>query len=506
MARSVDDFAPKIPSGVDAVDREWGGLYDGGSYLAYGRMSNGRGLLSLRFAQIGAALEEKTLYVSSERSKDLIIQAASIGFDIRRAHRLGVFKLVRVPQLLKPHPDRVGERFSPFERLVSQVRSYRPKRLVVADAMTFAGKLDPLSGEFRAAYATFLEQIEPLGTTLMVTLPEPTNEVARRFTEFVMSRSTAAIFVGRSDAAETAQQYQLTLIPQIGHITRKHVVSWDLRSLVEKAEQVQASYLALKGRIEASAGAFLLPEAEHTRPRLEITEVVEPAPEPVPEVVVATPPAEEEHVVSHQTLDDLARDPFVAEQEPSVVKRVLEDVLRKPMKAFEPRSAAASPRPAKVEAPEPAENGRVAVHDDSGMNQAPAPGRVDEREGFSNSLQEYFNAASANEGEFLAVAMRVDQRDVSNHEFVLLCDGVSEALRSRHLLYTDHRRRRLVLIMPESTADQAQELFSDVKTILRGNGLPGAESLLRKVSAIVVPNGNPFSSAQEFLAYVLDGD
>lgn len=502
MARSVDDFAPKIPSGVDAIDREWGGLYDGGSYLAYGRMSNGRGLLSLRFAQIGAALEEKTLYVSSERSKDLIIQAASIGFDIRRAHRLGVFKLVRLPQLLKPHPDRIGERFSPFERLVSQVRSYRPKRLVVADAISFAGNLDPLSGEFRTAYATFLEHIEPLGTTLMVTLPEPTNEVARRFTEFVMSRSTAAVFVGRSDDAESQQQYQLTLIPQIGHITRKRVVSWDLRSLVEKAEQVQASYLALKGRIEASAGAFLLPESEHTRPRLEITEVVEP----IPQVEVPAAPTEEEHVVPHQTLDDLARDPFEVEPRPSVVGRVLENVLRNPTETFEPRPAHETHPGADVEEIETAENGRVSTPEVEVEETPPTVGRADERQRFASSLQAYFDAAGSNEAEFLAVAMRVDKRDVSDHEFALLCDGVSEALRSRHLLYTDHRRRRLVLIMPESSADQAQELFADVKARLRSNGLPGAESVLRKVSAIVVPNGNPFSSADEFLTYVLDGE
>lgn len=500
MARPIDDFAPKISSGIDAVDRVWGGLYEGGAYMVYGRVSNGRGLVSLLFSQIGAALDEKTLYVSTERSKDLIIQAASIGFDIRKAHRLGIFKLVRTTQLLKPHPDHKDDKYSPFDRLMSQVRSYAPTRLVLSDPSAFAGDIDPLSVAFRNAYARFLEQIEPLGTTVMLSLPEPASDEARRFTEFVMSMSTAGLYVGKRDDEAESGTHQLTLIPQIGHITRHRTLDWDLSALVARAERVESTYKALQGRIAASGGAFLLPEHKQieTAPRVEVHEVpLPPVPTepPAPTEVVTSEPTpvivereyDDEIVVPHQTLDDLVDSSLDPVREmsdigaataasdggdTSIVARVLDEVLRSP---------------------------EAVVEIDS-------PPTHDSRAAFSSTLQTYFDAAAENRTDFLVVAMRVDAADVSAHEFAALCDSVAACSRDKDALFSDPRTRRLVLLMPESSADQAQALFASVKARLKQEGVGQGGSLLSKVSAIVVPNGNPFENAESFLGYVLDSE
>lgn len=497
MLHSVEDFAPKIPSGIDAIDRAWGGLYEGGAYLVYGRVSNGRGLVSLLFSQIAAALGEKTLFVSSERSKDLVIQAASVGFDVRRAHRLGVFKLVRTDQLLRsqhaelpvapvsadtpsgePTADHSSDYNFAVDRLISQVRSFGPRRLVISDVMSFSGNVSPLSPEFRAAYNHFLEQLEPLGVTVFVMLPEPTSDVARRFTEFIMSRSTAAIFVGRDEQASDTDRYQITLIPQMGHVTRKATITWALADLVQKAERVESSYQTILGRIAASRGSFLLPESPKSE--IVIEEVIEH-------------PTETE--IPARTLEELATDLDVPDQpRPSVVDRVLREAAETPI---EPPTPVEPPTP--IEPPAPVElPGGDGFHG--------RPNGASSRDGFTQTLQSFYESASTHHTDFLLVAMRVDRDGVSPLEFLALSDGVTHALRDKDALYADPRNGRLVLLLPESTADHAQELFAMVKNHLRSQGSAGAEDVLRKVSAIVVPNGNPFGSAQEFLSYVLDGD
>lgn len=491
MVRSVDEFAPKIPSGIDAIDRVWGGVYDGGVYLVYGRVSNGRGLVGLLFSQIGAALDERTLFVSADRSKDLIIQAASIGFDIRRAHRLGVFKLVRTEQLLRNPAESPSHDASAFDRLISQVRSFSPRRLVISDIMAFAGEMDPLSPTFRSMYIRFLDQIEPLGTTVVIMLPEPTSDVARRFTEFIMSRSTAAIFVGRDDDSAEVTDHQITLIPQIGHVTRKATVAWNLASLVRSAEQVDATYKALRGRIAASRASFLLP------PPAAVLLTDTPEAEPVaPEPRRTAEPEIVEEFVPSQTLDELAT--RASDPEPfSIVDRVLDEVLSAPITTAPGQASSTAPLEQLEEAH---------VRDEPGGDGVDVDLNRSGRTGFTRVLQSAFDTAAAHNTNFLLVAMRVDDTNVSPVEFLSISDGVSGAIRDKDALYADARRGRLVLMMPGASADHAQELFAVVKQQLRDQRLPRADELLRHVSAIVVPNGNPFGNAAEFLSYVLDGE
>lgn len=317
-----------------------------------------------------------------------------------------------------------------------------------------------------------------------------------------MSMSTAGLYVGKRDEDAEEESHQLTLIPQIGHITRHRTVDWDLSALVARAERVESTYKALQGRIAALGGAFLLPEYKPraNTPQVEVHEVPPPPipsepPEPTEPVHVAVdvgspqstspvvePDYDEEIVVPHKTLDDLvdasldpARELAEVGQDASatsVVARVLDEVLR---------------------SPEPEVQVQTTTTGGS-------------RDAFTTTLQQYFDATAENRTDFLVVAMRVDAPDVSAHEFAALCDSVAACSRDKDALYNDPRTRRLVLLMPESSADQAQALFTSVKARLRQEGVGQGGSLLSKVSAIVVPNGNPFESASAFLGYVLDSD
>ena len=71
-----------LPSGISLVDSAWGGFYRGGTYMLIGAHKTGRTLLGLQFALESAKQKEVCLYFTNMRPKDLMIQAASIDFDL----------------------------------------------------------------------------------------------------------------------------------------------------------------------------------------------------------------------------------------------------------------------------------------------------------------------------------------------------------------------------------------------------------------------------------------
>lgn len=470
-------FAPKISSGIDVVDRTWGGLFEGGSYLVYGRVSNGRGLVSLIYSQTGTELGETCIFVSNERAKDLVIQAASVGFDVHGAHRDSSFRLVRASELIR---DEVGPNSSSFlAGLVEVVKEFKPSRLVLNDFMSLVRFSSEYTfATFQAEYVRLLEQIEPLGTTLLVVLPEPANDGARQLTEYVMSKSTGAIHVGRAEGEP--ETYQLTLIPQIGHITRRRKVEWPLHGLVSQAERIEASYKAL---VERRAEAQLaLPQSN--RPESASNLAV------VPDLPVPTTT----ETVEATTLDDLARGL-------GGIDASADDPA--------PEPADVSPVQTTGEASDPlGQSSSLQPHVRSTDEHTTVGRKHTDRNLFSKTLQHHYDLIEQQGTHFLLVAMRMDPSSGSARpfDFEFLSSVVIETLRKSDFLLVDLAKERLVLLLPNSNADDSQHFFAKVKERLRREAPVQANHLLQLVSAIVVPNGNPFEDADRFLSYVLDSN
>ena len=72
-----------IKSGFSLIDQKWGGVYKGGGYLIVGPRKSGRTLLSLKFAMETVQQSERCLFFTTMRPKDLMIQAASLNFDLQ---------------------------------------------------------------------------------------------------------------------------------------------------------------------------------------------------------------------------------------------------------------------------------------------------------------------------------------------------------------------------------------------------------------------------------------
>jgi len=457
MPVTVTPFAPKLLSGIDIVDEGWGGLYRGGSYLVYGRAISGRGLLNLTFTQTGTLLGESCLFISPERPKDLMIHAASIGFDLRRAHETGRVKLMRIPPLFSL--QNVGDDgvARALHDLVTIIRQHRPSRVVINDFTPFV--LFKSYDRLRTEFVQMLDEIGSIDTTMMIAMAEPASSRSNEVVEFMKAQMTGSIHVELEKNDDTNTRRRVTLIPHIGHFRRLIKENWDLETLANAGEKISAAV-----RIQPKTPASMPP----------VIQPISKLPEPPPSIQapsVTVPPT------TLSGIESIASDtPEPVAKRPSGVKT---NVIVSP------------------------------PHPDDAVAMTPSPSEhiFTDRRSFSVHLQRQFIERDENETPFLLLALRMDNRNVSAARafyFEFIMDLVGESLRPQDALLAGTDHERLVVLLGESRPEEAQNFFARLKNRLREDAPEQADHLLHAVSAIVVPDGRPFQSADEFLAYALD--
>ncbi|GAB5520408.1 MAG: hypothetical protein RhofKO_26590 [Rhodothermales bacterium] len=279
-------FAPKILSGIDTVDQYWGGMYRGGSYLLYGRASSGRGLLTLLHAQMGVILEETSVFISVRRPKDLMIEAASIGFNLWQAHEAGLVKLLRIPPML--NEQQVGDDGleKAIQDLVKIISEHQPNRLVIDDFTPFV-KFRSFE-RMKKAFIYMLEQIDSLDTTITLVMAEPNSDAAQRIVGFMQKQVTGSIHIEpMDDANPNSTLRRITLVPNIGHIRHKEIIDWDLANLVVPEDASMGAPEPLVARPVLARPAF----AEEPAAPVGHVEIDEPM-EPIALPEATLPPAE----------------------------------------------------------------------------------------------------------------------------------------------------------------------------------------------------------------------
>lgn len=272
-------FAPKMHSGIDLVDKYWGGMYRGGSYLIFGRASSGRGLLTLVHTKVGVLHEETCLFLSPSRPKDLMIQAASVGFNLRHAYETGAVKLLRIPPMLNLSEKGDDGVEKALKDLVKLIRQHQPVRLIIDDFTPFMQfrSFDRL----RAAFIDMLEQIDSLETTLLIAVAEPANQQSRKIVEFISKQMTGSVHIEvaeEDDAASTNRR--ISLLPNIGHVRSKVVEYWDLATILVPEKELEPSNRMLPAPKEEAIkdkGRMLPPP----KPQRERAPMLPPKPEPV---------------------------------------------------------------------------------------------------------------------------------------------------------------------------------------------------------------------------------
>ena len=130
-----------LQTGISLIDKTWGGFYRGGQYVLIGQRKSGKTLIGLQYAMESVKNREVCLFFTSMRPKDLMIQAASIDFDLQSYMNSNLVIVVRVAP-----PTDLYERSNPdnflveyLNDIVTVVEQYQPTRLIFDELTHFVG-------------------------------------------------------------------------------------------------------------------------------------------------------------------------------------------------------------------------------------------------------------------------------------------------------------------------------------------------------------------------------
>ena len=465
----------RIFSGIGAIDRYWHGFFRGGRYLAYGRTASGRNLLPVIFLDSATQNLETSLLVTRLRNVDLYIQASSVGFDAQSARNSGLLRISRIPAELEVlHSDDESIE-SALKALASLIVDAGADRVVIDDFSPFS-RISSFD-HFRTAFIRLLDEIELTDSTILIGMPEPANDASRRIIELMASLMTGSVHVHVTQHDGYTQR-TLSLIPRIGHATHRFDVPWDLDDLVARAQR-QARYEEEYENEYADAYEEDYDEYEEYE---------------VDDAEDAERPA--------WPGDTGPEDAGVTEEDEGEEARALDG--RPPERP-----------PEEVRGPATEEAPGTDLGDTNGHEeQAPELTAADQvrgqafedRDRFTDELQLYFEDFESSGTPFTLVAMRMEEAaEQSSEHFRVIIRLVGESIEREDSMFADPESEKIIIIRGEGD-DSAQGLFSRVKERVRQELPDQAEALMNAVSAVVVKNGSPFITANEFLQYVLDED
>lgn len=205
-------------SGISLIDKAWGGLYQGGTYLLVGAHKSGKTTLALEFVKECMEQKEVCLYFTTRRPKDLILHAASINFDLNTYIAQNNVVVVRVDSSISlsetREPDSVLAEY--IKDIVNLVEQYQPAKIVFDELTPFIGFKD-----FKLLEETFaktFEAIEDFGVTSLIILGDPITAAAKKIVDVLASHSTGIIYLQIGDNGENKMTSGIIAItPNTGH-------------------------------------------------------------------------------------------------------------------------------------------------------------------------------------------------------------------------------------------------------------------------------------------------
>lgn len=207
-----------VNSGFSFIDKKWGGIYAGGSYLMIGPKKSGRTLLGLQFAHEAVESSEVVLYFTTMRPKDLMIQASSINFDIQSYMNKNLIIVVRVSPPTDAYdsdnPDILLKEY--LNDIITVINQYKPKRFIFDELTPYIGfkSLDYLYNSFMST----IEIVEENDITSIFILGEPAEERSKKIIN-VLSQCVTGQFIlsANSEKKNPKSKGIVTISPNVGH-------------------------------------------------------------------------------------------------------------------------------------------------------------------------------------------------------------------------------------------------------------------------------------------------
>jgi circadian clock protein KaiC len=206
-----------LPSGIPLIDKTWGGLYRSGTYLLTGPRKSGKTILGLQYAQESVFRKEVCLYFTTIRPKDLMINAASINFDLQESMNNNQVIIVRVNSIPGGDlPKNNDEYLSDYLKdIISVVEQYQPSRLVFDELTPFISFQD--LKKLSDVFAQTCESIEENDITSLFIIGEPASKSTKAVANLLFEYSTGVISLQKKEGHGISMGGTITIIPNIGH-------------------------------------------------------------------------------------------------------------------------------------------------------------------------------------------------------------------------------------------------------------------------------------------------
>ncbi len=191
--------------------------------MVVGPRKSGRTLIGLQFALEAAKSSEVCLYFTLMRPKDLMIQAASLNFDIQSYMNQNLIIVVRVAP-----PNNVYEMYNYddylveyFNDIITVVDQYNPSRIIFDELTPFVGfkNIDYLQN----AFVSTLEKIEDKDITSLFVISEPATKKTQSIVDGLSQYVTGTIEL-KKEAETKGDRYHVgtvTITPNVGHTEGK---------------------------------------------------------------------------------------------------------------------------------------------------------------------------------------------------------------------------------------------------------------------------------------------
>lgn len=555
------------PAGIGAVDSAWGGLRSGASLLLVGRAASGRTALALQSVRAAIAAGQTALLLSPRPPATLNETAQGAGFDLAALHASGRLRVLRVPAakdlaakgndgLRAAYRDLAGlvatsgadrvviedltplVQFSTFEAFGEAFDTFRqslngaalvvglgepanePSRRLIETVQTRMDGTVRVAGEdvrFEAAAAEAAPAPTPPVPSAPVAPPAP-----------AMAPPPTPLAVAPEPApAPEPEPFDPATISSDGASVPVEEPADDLPAPapepVHPEPTVEPEAPAPEPlSLESLAPPPVFPEPVASSPAPPTA--VEPAPDPLaaPEAfpsapdpltaAPAPPPATADGILSAGVEpapppdpelmapggDTFARDPGASFFEHGYL-------VDSKGAAPTPLSPAPAPQdmapPAPQPPPSPTPVAPAAMPSFAPVTPAPptAEGPAAARQALATCFE-----ARAKGTRFLVVAARMEASQPESAEFGAVVEGLRSALPTNGTLYADVSRLRSLLVLPGASSDAASGVFAALQQHLHHAIGPKAESTLRAVAAITVPDGQPFTTAEELWQYAVE--
>ncbi len=230
------------PSGISFVDEAWGGFYNCGTYLLVGPHKSGRTLLSLQFIQEAIKQNSVCIYFTNMRPRDLMINAASINFDLQNYMDNNRVILIRInlpkEKDLENNPDKYYSEY--LKEIASVVEQYQPQKIVFDELTPFVNFND--LNKLKEIYLQTCETIESLNVSSLFVLSEPVSQQSNKILNLLTENSTGMLQLQKKENTEgLIEGGQLTITPNIGHTEGQFSASYYIqprKGLVTETKKV----------------------------------------------------------------------------------------------------------------------------------------------------------------------------------------------------------------------------------------------------------------------------